>query len=110
FRLKFQDIYFKNKYIDQSKLGEINYIFFPLHAEPEIALSIFSKYYQNQIELIRNIALALPMNYRLIVKEHPRNIGRRSNNYYKNHAMFLIFLFLYFKIDENLSPLLCYTL
>lgn len=83
FKFKFQNIYFRNKYFNQNNLSQINYIFFPLHAEPEIALSIFSKYYQNQIEVIRNISLTLPMNYRLIVKEHPRNIGRRSNNYYK---------------------------
>lgn len=60
-----------------------NYIFFPLHAEPEISLTNYSKFYQNQIEVIRNICLQLPSKYKLLVKEHPRNIGRRSLGYYK---------------------------
>lgn len=60
-----------------------NYIFFPLHAEPEIAITNYARFYQNQIEVIRNIALQLPSDLKLLVKEHPRNIGRRSMGYYK---------------------------
>ena len=67
--------------LDEIKQG--NYIFFPLHAEPEISLTNYSKFYQNQIEVIRNICLQLPSKYKLLVKEHPRNIGRRSKGYYK---------------------------
>ena len=67
--------------LDKIKNG--HYIFFPLHAEPEISLTNYAKFYQNQIEVIRNIGLQLPSKYKLIVKEHPRNIGRRSPGYYK---------------------------
>lgn len=67
--------------LDKIKNG--NYIFFPLHAEPEISLTNYSKFYQNQIEVIRNLCLQLPSKYKLIIKEHPRNIGRRSVGYYK---------------------------
>lgn len=68
---------------DLEKIKNSNYIFFPLHAEPEISLTNYSKFYQNQIEVIRNICLQLPSKYKLLVKEHPRNIGRRSQGYYK---------------------------
>jgi hypothetical protein len=67
--------------LDKIKNG--HYIFFPLHAEPEISLTNYAKFYQNQIEVIRNIGLQLPSKFKLIVKEHPRNIGRRSSGYYK---------------------------
>ncbi|KLE11780.1 hypothetical protein AF80_00080 [Aliarcobacter butzleri L355] len=67
--------------LDEIESG--NYIFFPLHAEPEIAITNYARFYQNQIEVIRNIALQLPSNFKLLVKEHPRNIGRRSMGYYK---------------------------
>ncbi len=60
-----------------------NFIFYPLHAEPEIAITNYSRFYQNQIEVIRTIALNMPVKFKLIVKEHPRNIGRRSIRYYK---------------------------
>ena len=67
--------------LEDVRLG--NYIFFPLHAEPEIAITNYGRFYQNQIEVIRNIALQLPSDFKLLVKEHPRNIGRRSSGYYK---------------------------
>ena len=59
------------------------FFFFPLHAEPEISLTIFSRENLNQIEVIRQLALNLPVGHKLIIKEHPRNVGRRSLHYYK---------------------------
>ena len=59
-------------------------MFFPLHAEPEIALTLYGNKYLNQINLIHEIALDLPSSYTLIVKEHPRNIGRRPISFYKD--------------------------
>jgi len=79
----YQSVALSRYYVKDDLLDEEKRIFFPLHAEPEIAISIFSIFYQNQIEVIRNIAMSLPAGYKLTVKEHPRNIGRRSMNYYK---------------------------
>ncbi len=59
-----------------------NYVFFPLHSEPEIALLVNGINYQNQIELIRKIAQSLPFGWKLIVKEHPKSVGYRSKGYY----------------------------
>lgn len=74
---------FRNKLKSLKTITENKYVFYPLHAEPEIALTIFSKHYQNQIEFIRNVAHQLPANTKLLIKEHPRNIGRRNFGYYK---------------------------
>ena len=60
-----------------------DFCFFPLQAEPEIALSIQGRPFQNQIELIRNIARSLPVGMRVVVKEHPRSIGYRRFGYYR---------------------------
>jgi len=60
-----------------------NFFFFPLHFEPEVSLQIFGRPYQNQIELIRNIALSAPVGTKIIVKEHPRSIGFRPYAYYR---------------------------
>jgi len=59
-----------------------DYVFFPLHSEPEIALSVNGVSYQNQIELIRRLAQSLPFGYKLVVKEHPKSLGWRTDNYY----------------------------
>jgi hypothetical protein len=68
------------------KLKNLNnhkYCFFPLHFEPEIALQIYGRPLQNQIEVVRNIALSIPAGMKLAVKEHPRSAGHRSLSYYR---------------------------
>ena len=47
------------------------FVYFPLHSEPERALSIAAPFYTNQIEVITHIAKSLPVGYNLYVKDHP---------------------------------------
>ena len=68
----------KSKYVKNQDLKNINYAFFPLHTEPEVTLLVYSKPYMNQIEAIRLISHNLPIGMKLIVKEHPWNIGKRK--------------------------------
>lgn len=65
-----------------SKLNN-DYFLYPLHFEPEVAIQYYGQVYLNQIELIRNISNALPLGSKLVIKEHPRSYGFRSNKYYK---------------------------
>jgi hypothetical protein len=65
------------------KFVQTNYCLFPLHFEPEIALQIYGRPLQNQIEVARSIALALPVGMTLVVKEHPRAAGFRPKRYYE---------------------------
>tara|TARA_X000000368_G_scaffold387298_1_gene347920 strand:+ start:12593 stop:14176 length:1584 start_codon:yes stop_codon:yes gene_type:complete len=75
--------FLKRKYIDQKQLSKMNYIFFPMHTEPEVSLLVHGKPFINQIELIRMIALSMPIDTVLVIKEHPWMIGKRSLNSYK---------------------------
>jgi len=70
-------------YVAVDKLANTQYAYYPLHVEPEIALSLFGREHLNQIELIRNIARSLPVTWKLVVKDHPAGVGRRSIKYYK---------------------------
>lgn len=74
-----------NSYVKKVKnikdLGK--YAFFPLHAEPELSLSVLANSYQNQIETIRNLSFRLPPDTKLVVKDHPRNYCRRNLSYLK---------------------------
>ena len=70
-------------YLPAEKLNELEYAYYPLHVEPEIALSLFGREYLNQIELVRNIAKSLPLTWKLVVKDHPAGVGRRNIGYYK---------------------------
>jgi hypothetical protein len=62
-----------------------SFIFFPLHVQPEASSEIFSPWFSDQISLIKNIALAMPINVKLYVKEHKPMLGRREGllRYYK---------------------------
>lgn len=82
-RAKKINYFLKNKYIKQEQLSELKYIFFPMHTEPEVSLLVHGKPFINQIELIRMIAISMPIDTVLVIKEHPWMIGKRSLNYYK---------------------------
>ena len=47
------------------------FVYYPLHIEQERNLLIAAPFFTNQVELIRNIAKSLPINFKLVVKEHP---------------------------------------
>lgn len=52
-----------------------NKLFFPVHLVPEATLLYFSPKYSNQLIVIEEIARYLPMNWVLVVKEHPSQPG-----------------------------------
>lgn len=59
------------------------FVFFPLHLEPEVALTIQSPFTPDQIEIIRHVAQSLPVGYVLVVKEHPQMVSFRPRSFYK---------------------------
>lgn len=73
------------KGIDLHSLSQTKkkYIFLPLHAEPEVSLSVYARRYSNQVEFVRQVSLSLPYEYELIVKDHPRNFGKRSKHFFR---------------------------
>lgn len=70
-------------YCSVEALNRRSYAYYPLHVEPEIALSLFGREYLNQIELVRNIARSIPVTWKLAVKDHPAGVGRRNIGYYR---------------------------
>ena len=46
------------------------FVYFPLHVSPERYVDISAPFFSNQLEVITNIAKALPVDYKLYVKEH----------------------------------------
>jgi len=74
---------FRPIYVRAEDLPRLDYAFFPLHTEPEITLSVYSKPYLNQIEAVRLYSHNLPTGMTLVVKEHPWSIGKRPLGYYR---------------------------
>lgn len=70
-----KSMYKKHDSLDDINTNNHEYLFYPLHYEPEATLSYFSEYYSNQLNNICNIAHSLNTNQVLIVKEHPQQIN-----------------------------------
>lgn len=68
------------------KFGQLvegeQFILFPLHSEPETAISLNAPWIGNQAELVWNIATSIPIEMKLYVKDHPRMYGLRPVQYY----------------------------
>jgi hypothetical protein len=70
-------------FLSEGDLLRTRYAFFPLHTEPEVSLLVYGRPFLNQIEVIRALALSLPVDMVLIVKEHPWMVGKRTKNAYR---------------------------
>ena len=76
---------FLNKNSIRNIGDQSNYVFYPLHMEPERSLMVNSPYFPDQIEVIRKIAKSVPMGYKILVKDHPimKLVGWRPKDFYK---------------------------
>lgn len=80
FRILSQKRYFKSlTNLDNNQ----KFFLFPLHYQPESSVSVQATYYSDQLNTIKNIAFALPLPYKLYVKEHPTAVGTKSRSFYK---------------------------
>lgn len=70
--------FFKGRYVLEADLPSLRYVFFPLHTEPEVSLLVYGRPYVNQIEIVRMLAMSMPVDMVLVVKEHPWMVGKRS--------------------------------
>jgi hypothetical protein len=67
---------------DQPKAGE-PYVLYPIHYQPEASTLVQAPMYLDQVQLLEDVAKSLPVGYRLYVKEHVSNRGRRPLEFYQ---------------------------
>lgn len=67
---------------EQPKQGE-RYVLYPIHFQPEASTLVQGPMYVDQLGLLEDMARSLPIGYRLYVKEHLSNRGRRPLGFYK---------------------------
>lgn len=82
-RAKIVNMLFGGGYVRSRDLAGLDYAFLPLHPEPEITVLVYSKPYMNQLEAVRLISHNLPVGMKLVVKEHPWHVGKRTISYYR---------------------------
>jgi len=57
------------------------YIYFPLQFQPEASIDVIAPFFSNQLETARLVAMSLPDDYTLAVKEHPAMLGFRAPDF-----------------------------
>lgn len=62
---------------------EEDFVFYPLHFEPEASILTIAPYAFDQVTIIENIAKSLPLHFKLYIKEHPSMLSYRKRKYYK---------------------------
>ncbi|PIR74182.1 MAG: hypothetical protein COU35_03940 [Candidatus Magasanikbacteria bacterium CG10_big_fil_rev_8_21_14_0_10_47_10] len=62
------------------------FVYFPLQFQPEATIDVMAPYFSNQIETARQVAMSLPKDYTLVVKEHPGMVGFRPPSYIEKVA------------------------
>jgi len=71
-------------YYPFAKVGK--FVFFPLQFTPEASADLMCPLFNNQVEVARQIAMSLPDDYTLVVKEHPNMVGLRTPAYLEKLA------------------------
>ena len=75
-RLLLENIYLENK------LPKEKYAYYPLSLIPEASVLIRGQKYYDTISIIKSISRELPLNYKLVVREHPSMAGKNSLKIY----------------------------
>ena len=66
------------------QLADLRYIYFPMHKETDLPLVFQAPRWHDQRNTIQLLSGMLPAGYRLLVREHRFNLGRRPEHYYRD--------------------------
>lgn len=88
-----RDHYAKNRYrrfaeeFPYYRLEDIQqFVYLPLQFQPEATIDVMAPFAANQIETVRQVAMSLPGDKTLVVKEHPGMVGLRPPSYIEKVA------------------------
>ena len=65
-------------------LREMRYLYVAMHKDPEQALNGQAPFWSNQYNTMALLCSVLPAGYKLLVREHRRNAGRRPTRFYRD--------------------------
>ncbi|MCR5526624.1 MAG: hypothetical protein K6F39_04490 [Lachnospiraceae bacterium] len=63
-----------------------DYVYMPLHLIPESTVFVKGPFYVDELNLIEQVSKALPVGWKLYVKEHQSMLGERDPEFYKKAA------------------------
>jgi capsule polysaccharide modification protein KpsS len=85
FKKIFREFFINKHFVKEIDTIKTSFIYFPLHLDPEQSTLMGAPYYTDQLNVIINISRSLPVEYSLVVKEHPAQVlnSWRDVSYYK---------------------------
>ena len=101
-------INFDRWFTKELKLNE-KFIIYPLHYEPESSTLVRAFHFSDQLALIKLIAKLLPLDVKLVVKEHGGNRGYRKPGFYRevSHLPNVVLRPPEYNVSELISSCLC---
>lgn len=72
-----------DRFLFEEPSAKDRFVLFPLHFQPEATTLVLAPFFEDQIALIRSLAISLPVGCVLYVKEHGYSVGRRPLSYYR---------------------------
>lgn len=86
-RAKWPAQFWSTRRLQSDRLAEEEYVYYPLHYEPEFSIDILGTTLNEQLDVIDHVAATLPVGTRLYIKEHPNMfLGSRPLNFYRRLA------------------------
>lgn len=79
FLRKKKNIFLMNKSLFIDQVPKENYIFYGLHMQPESTIDVMAPFYSNQIEIVRHISRAAPIDHKILIKIHISDSDNYSN-------------------------------
>ncbi|MDV5172134.1 hypothetical protein [Photobacterium rosenbergii] len=58
------------------------YIFFPLQVPCDVQIVMNSPYFDSILQMVKSVAQSIPDGYKLVLREHPMNLGRYGSSFY----------------------------
>ena len=70
FLRKKSNILLMNKTLFVNDVPNEKFVFYGLHMQPESSIDVMAPFYSNQLEIVKSISRAAPINYKVLVKIH----------------------------------------
>lgn len=69
-------------FLSQQELPASQFIYYPLHFDPEASTMVFAPFHTDQINVVESLAKATPPSMTIVVKEHLPMVGLRPAGFY----------------------------
>jgi hypothetical protein len=83
---KARSILRRNVFLQSGKVPQRDFVYFPLHVDPEASTMVLAPMHTDQTAVIEALVKSVPLHLKTVVKEHIPMLGRRPGGFYERIA------------------------